>query len=202
MIKYLIARKLADCSDHMVGKQAQETATEKAAEKKDTQMEDKPAGNDDAVPKKRGRPAKAPADKTTDKPKQAAPKATEAGQEGKRPRGRPPGDCARVRTCMLLLDDMILSSCCSQALAKSRRQQQRKRLQKMPAKTRCCYHLICSRWYVIEAISNDPSIWRFDLPLQAALEGEGTASTNEDVEEAKEPAQKKGKKKTTTAAAS
>lgn len=38
--------------------------------------------------------------------------------------------------------------------------------------------------------------------MQAALEGEGTASTNEDAEEAKEPAQKKGKKKTTKASAS
>lgn len=80
----------------MVGKKAQETAPEKVAEKSDTKMEDNPAGNDEAVPKKRGRPAKAAADKATDKTKQAAPKATEAGQEGKRPRGRPPGDRARL----------------------------------------------------------------------------------------------------------
>ena len=37
--------------------------------------------------------------------------------------------------------------------------------------------------------------------LQAALEGKGTASTNEDAE-ATEPAQKKGKKKATKASAS
>lgn len=80
----------------MAGKKTQETSPEKALEKSDTEMEEKPAGTEEAVPKKRGRPAKAAADKATDKTKQAAPKATEAGQEGKRPRGRPPGDCIRL----------------------------------------------------------------------------------------------------------
>lgn len=52
-------------------------------------------------------------------------------------------------------------------------------------------------FYTIEPNTKFVLAW-----LQAALEGEGTASTNEDVEEAKEPAQKKGKKKTTKASVS
>lgn len=55
--------------------------------------------------------------------------------------------------------------------------------------------------HTTEAKSSIRKIWRFDFSLQAALEGEGTASTN-DAEESKEPAQKKGKSKTTKAAAS
>ena len=56
--------------------------------------------------------------------------------------------------------------------------------------------------HTTEAKSSIRKIWRFDFSLQAALEGEGTASTNEDAEESKEPAQKKGKSKSTKAAAS
>ena len=124
----------------MAGKKAQEAAPEKAPETSDTQMEEKPASTDEAVPKKRGRPAKAAADKATDKTEQARPKATQAGQEGKRPRGRPPGDFAHHHTCILLLDAMTLNVCCLQGLARNRRQQQRKQLQRTPAKTRYCYN--------------------------------------------------------------
>lgn len=82
-------------------------AGKKAAEQSNTQIEEKPAGTEEVVPKKRGRPAKTPVDQAPDKPKQAAAetaKGTEAGQEGKRPRGRPPGDLIRPRnrdiTCL------------------------------------------------------------------------------------------------------
>ncbi|KAL3154775.1 hypothetical protein ABBQ38_011321 [Trebouxia sp. C0009 RCD-2024] len=121
-----------------------------AADKSDTQVEEKPADQVE-VPKKRGRPAKTAVDKASEKPKQAAPepvKGTEAAQEGKRPRGRPPGTGKKQKAAA------------EAAAAK-------------------------------DATKNE-----------AALEGEGTASTNEDAEEATEPAQKKGKKKAQKAPAS
>ncbi|KAL3144364.1 hypothetical protein ABBQ32_004119 [Trebouxia sp. C0010 RCD-2024] len=75
-------------------------AGKKAAEKSDTQVAEKPADKEE-VPKKRGRPAKNAVDKASEKPKQAASepvKGTEAAQEGKRPRGRPPGETALSET--------------------------------------------------------------------------------------------------------
>lgn len=56
--------------------------------------------------------------------------------------------------------------------------------------------------YAVNATPLKPNLQLVLRWLQQALEGEGTASTNEDAEEAKEPAQKKGKKKTTKASAS
>lgn len=109
-----------------------------AADKSDTQVEEKPADQVE-VPKKRGRPAKTAVDKASEKPKQAAPepvKGTEAAQEGKRPRGRPPGDTARPRapdiSCLGDEAQFFL-----QVLAKSRRQQQRQQLQRTQPKMRC-----------------------------------------------------------------
>ena len=130
----------------------------KTVEKSDTQVEEKQAGNDEVVPKKRGRPAKAAADKDTDKPK-AAPKLAkviEAGQEGKRPRGRPPGHLLAVEL-VTLLDMVTMICCCAQGLAKSRRQQQRKQLQRMPSKMRCCCTLVGSLSPASEGTSLSPS---------------------------------------------
>ena len=64
----------------------------KAADKNDTNVEQTKSDEDATEPKKRGRSVKTAPEKPVGKPDQPAPKAAEAGQEGKRPRGRPPGE--------------------------------------------------------------------------------------------------------------
>lgn len=175
-------------------------AGKKAADKSDTKVEQPSTETEEALTKKRGRPAKAAADKPTDKPSESVPKpakATEAGQESKRPRGRPPGNLLVANISMPCPEHHDHSLACCRHRQKAEGGSRGSSCKGSQQRQGVAFILPTSSMALVAKCLEIESHC-----LQAAMEGEGTASTNEDAEETAQPEQKKGKKKTTKTAAS